>query len=381
MNYPLAIFTPHIGAQSETFIRQHIEGLLPGRTVVVAANDQPPIGGRWSVNCPKLIIGQVPKPRLRQKVIFALQQKLGWQPSDEMAPVRRFLQKAGVKVILGEYLDVSLLWLPLAKELGIRFFAHAHGWDVSQTLRMPEWQKEYLRYNNADGVITMSNKSFHRLTEIGLNPAKVHVVPCGVDVPSKPRQRETREMLRCLAVGRMVAKKAPIMTLDAFRRAAERYPNVHLDYVGAGELLPAVRHFIQAFNLSEKVTLHGEQSSEVVKELMCASDVFLQHSMIDYDTGDEEGLPVAILEAMAAGLPVVSTRHAGIPEAVQDGITGYLVEEGDSASMGNHIITLAQDPCLRRRFGEVAWDRANTRFSREQEKCSLLKILGLNSSE
>lgn len=125
------------------------------------------------------------------------------------------------------------------------------------------------------------------------------------------------------------------------------------------------------------MTLHGGQPNEVVQQLMSKADIFLQHSMTDPESGNEEGLPVAILEAMANSLPVVSTRHAGIPEAVLDGFTGYLVDEGDTLEMGERIVMLALDPHLRQRMGEDGWRRVKDNFSWENEQRQLLKILGL----
>jgi len=132
--------------------------------------------------------------------------------------------------------------------------------------------------------------------------------------------------------------------------------------------------------LGGRVTLHGAQPSDVVQTLMDQADIFLQHSMTDPETGDAEGLPVAILEAMAKGLPVVSTRHAGIPEAVEESATGYLVAEGDATEMAERIVQLAEDCDLRRRMGEDGWRRAKKYFSWERERAELLNILGLNTA-
>ncbi len=123
---------------------------------------------------------------------------------------------------------------------------------------IPVGASEYLRYNQADGVITVSEFSKARLVAIGVDAERIHVVPCGIDVPSRePRRASSEGVVRCLAVGRMVAKKGPILTLDAFRRAALDCPTLRLDYVGEGDLLPAARQFVRAFGLEDRVTLHG----------------------------------------------------------------------------------------------------------------------------
>jgi len=165
--------------------------------------------------------------------------------------------------------------------------------------------------------------------------------------------------------------------LDAFRRAAEVCPNLRLHYVGTGELSSAVHQFVLAFNLQNKVTLLGVQKNEVVQKLMKDADIYVQHSMTDSETGDEEGMPVSILEAMANSLPIVSTHHAGIPEAVINGFNGYLVDEGNSEVMAERIVELARDSELRRRFGVAGWRRTKECFSWEKERSELLRILDL----
>ena len=355
-----------------------MENLLPGGTVVIAESCDGGYGAHWRVKCPLLAFDQNKNGSLKRRLLRTVAHRMGWGSNPRETVVRRFLEKHGVRVAIGEYLDWSNAWLSVAQSLGIRFFGHAHGYDISALLRHPKWRADYLKYNQSDGVITISEVSKERLLKLGLDPAKIHVIPYGVDVPSKCLTRAEQGVVRCVAVGRMVAKKAPILALDAFRRAAVAFPGLRLDYVGAGELLPAARQFLRAFQLEEQVTLHGDQSSEVVQSLMQRADIFLQHSMTDPETGDEEGLPLAILEAMANSLPVVSTRHAGIPEAVVEGHTGYLVEEGDSAAMAERVVALAADPDLRYRLGEAGWRRAGDRFSWDKQRKQLLGILGIS---
>lgn len=380
MSHPLCVFAPYVGALSETFIRRHMEDLVPGGTVVVAHDMDGPYGGHWTIDCPVLALNRVRPPRLRRRVVHAAARRLGWRPQDPVvSEVERFLKGNRVQVVLGEYLDLSLRWLEVLRGMGVRFFAHAHGYDVSMSLRDQHWRTQYRRYDEADGVITVSEVMRQRLLGLGLDSAKLHTVPYGVDVPDDPLSRPTRDTVRCVAVGRMVGKKAPILALDAFRRAAEAGPALRLDYIGSGELFPAAQQYVRAFNLADRVTLHGAQPSDVVQQYMRDADIFIQHSITDPETADEEGLPVAILEAMARSLPVVSTRHSGIPEAVVDGVTGYLVEEGDSAGMAERLVEMACIPGLRHRMGEAGWLRVRERFSWEREREGLLRVLGLQA--
>ncbi|MGQ0732804.1 MAG: glycosyltransferase [Acidobacteriota bacterium] len=358
MRCPLAVFVPGLGARSETFIRRHATELLPGRTVVLAGRLADGAAKHWDATGPLIDLDGVSDPRTVS----------GW------------LREYGVTVLLGEYLDASLPWLGLARELGIPFFAHAHGYDVSLRLREPYYRIEYLRYRRCAGVITMSEASRNRLIALGLAPERTHCIPYGVDVPERFVQRPPRASLRLLAVGRMVAKKGPILMLDAVRQVQRSGVRIRFDLVGTGPLDAGARQFVATHALEQIVTLHGACDHTRVKELMTGADIFVQHSVTDPETGDEEGLPVAILEAMSSGLPVVATRHAGIPEAVDDGMTGFLVDEGDTAAMAERIGSLLRDRDLRLSMGHMGWNVARTRFTWATERSKLLGLLGLSTA-
>lgn len=354
--YPLAVFVAEIGARSETFIRRHVQTLLPGRTVAVGRALPPGPEVDWTATAPFLDLDRI----------------------RDTASIKAFLQEHGVRVFMGEYLDESIGWLDVAHSAGSAFFGHAHGYDVSELLRDPHWRSDYARYRAAEGIITMSVCSREALVHCGLPAEKIHVVPYGVEVPAEPPARGETPVVRVAAVGRMVAKKAPLLTLEAFRRAAQAVPELRIEYVGSGPLLTPVLQFVRDSHLDAKVSLPGSRPNDVVQELLRGSDIFVQHSIVDARTGDAEGLPVAILEAMASALPVVATRHAGIPEAVLDGTSGYLVAEGDTEGMAEAIVTLARDPVRRHQMGLAGWERARDLYSWDRERRTLLKVLGID---
>lgn len=354
MTYPLAVSVNVIGERSETFLRRHVIDLVPGRTISVGS----------LVNAERR--DWEPPPPILDPHGF-----------DSLTEVVNRMRSAGVCVLLTEYLDESLPWIEATRGSGIQLFAHAHGYDVSERLRDTVCRDAYLSYRDTGGIITMSAYSRATLIELGLPATKVHCIPYGVDVPDLFTPRTLSPTLRLLAVGRMVSKKAPLLLLDAFRRAALLVSGLRLDYVGDGPLLGAAQQYVAVHQLAHSVALHGGLPNARVGELMNTVDVFVQHSMTDVETGNQEGLPVAILEAMAAGLPVVSTRHAGIPEAVDDTRTGFLVNEGDTVAMAEAIIALAQRPALRTSMGMAGWERARQQFTWTRERAELLTVLGL----
>jgi glycosyltransferase involved in cell wall biosynthesis len=126
--------------------------------------------------------------------------------------------------------------------------------------------------------------------------------------------------------------------------------------------------------------MHGAKSNDFVKNLLCESSVYVQHSVTDPVSGDAEGLPVAILEAAAAGLPVVSTLHEGIPDEVEHGVTGYLVKEFDVDAMAMYMAHLAGNNELRRSMGKAAREKVQLGFTLEREINSLRILMGLCDS-
>jgi glycosyltransferase involved in cell wall biosynthesis len=264
--------------------------------------------------------------------------------------------------------------------MGIPFVAHAHGADASSRLREPEWKRRYAVLEKATAIVTVSHAMKRALEAAGIGVGKIHVIPCGVNIAETPPAPRPHRPFSCLAVGRMTGKKAPIHLLEAFRRALARMEGARLEFVGDGPLLSAVHEFVKVASLQDSVRLLGERSNDEVLRLMRDADAFVQHSLVDPLNGDAEGLPASILEAMADGLPVVSTLHAGIPEAVEDGVTGFLVPEGDIQGMADRFVDLARDPDLRRTMGQSGWSRVRRMFSWELEKEKLLDVLGLRQA-
>ncbi len=373
-NYKLAVVARQIGAPSETFTMRHMAHLAPKETIVIV-NKSHPSFDRASCDFPVFELSNYWNC-LHKKVFRFISRKLRlWKPHHQLLPAKKILRDHGVQIILGEYLNITHPWIKIAQELDIPIFAHAHGYDVSKLLQDVEWRNKYRDYNNTQGIITINKISRARLIECGLMNDKIHIVPYGIKVPLAPLVRSKKRHVNCLAVGRMVQKKAPLKLLNSFWHATKNNPQLRLDYVGDGDLLPEFKQYIKKWNLEDKVTFHGVQSNQTVLKLMQESDIFVQHSITDPETGNEEGLPVAILEAMAHTLPVISTIHAGIPESVMNGETGFLVREGDITGMADAICKLSKDLDLRNTMGKKAWERAKDHFSWDIERAKLRELL------
>lgn len=378
MKGKLAIFCPTIGAPSESFIRRHLELMPASDVVVITEKILSPSQQTWSTELPVYQRQDLKNYDDRTFKSLRSPKKPYTLTNRDIKGLRRFLREHRVSVIWGHYLNRSWPYFEVAHKLGLKFYVHALGYDLSRLFREPDWKKRYADYAQASGIVVLNTLMRERLYSLGIPPEKIHIIPCGVDLPNSPLQRKISEKIRCLAVGRMVEKKAPLKLLAAFRQAAENNPKLHLDYAGEGRLYEEVVAYIERHDLGPRVTLYGNQPHNKIMALMQCTDLFLQHSITNPTTGDEEGMPVAILEAMAHGLPVISTLHTGIPEAVLDEGSGFLVMEGDVDRMAQKILLLAKNPQLRIEMGECGRRIIQGKFTCQSEREQLREVMALD---
>ena len=367
MNKKIAIFCPRVGVISETFIKRHTE-LLSGRMVVVADSA---VEGGWSPDCPILFLSNDNTSLIVKFIVKKF--KLPFNYDDWR--IKRFLRKNSVGYALGEYLEYACKWVNVLNKMKIPYYVHSYGYDISENLRNEKWIRAYKILNNTEGVINEGTFVEPRLIKLGIEKSKIHFITTCPEVPPTFQSRSNNAIVRLIASGRMVGKKSPILTLASYMKALETVPNMHLDYIGGGEMLGAAIDFVRAFNLQEKVTFHGAQPNNVVVDFMNKADIFICHNVVDVVSGDEEGLPVTFLEAMGAGVPVISTYHAGIPDCITDGENGLLVQEGDVKGMAENIVKLASDYHFRQNMAKKAWERTLNEFSWVVERQKLLELM------
>ena len=144
--------------------------------------------------------------------------------------------------------------------------------------------------------------------------------------------------------------------------------------MGDGPLRESSMRLADALGIADGVTFAGPGSHLEVVEAMRGVRAFVQHSRVT-SYGDSEGTPVAVLEAGAAGLPVVASRHGGIKDVVVDGETGFLVDEGDFRAMAEHMTALAKDPALAAAVGLRAREYVGSHFSMEKLVGDLWEII------
>jgi glycosyltransferase involved in cell wall biosynthesis len=358
----VAVVTPYEPALSETFIRAHIER-LPAKTVLIAGRP-PRIESRTVLSMPERAAYKMRRALLRE----------GLGRETTAAYVRAF-RRHGVEAVLAEYGTTGVLVMDACRQLGLPLTVHFHGYDASVRSLLEENAEAYREmFRRAAAIIAVSEAMRRKLISLGAPPANVHLIPCGVDCTAFDGSDPASAPPVLLAVGRFIEKKAPHITIEAFSKAHRVLPQARLRMVGDGPLLDDCRRLAKTLGIGDAVTFLGAQSHAVVRDEMRRARSFVQHS-VEAANGDCEGMPVAILEACASGLPVVATRHAGIPDVVVDGETGFLVDERDTDAMAARMISLLHEAELARRLGEAARRRTQSRFSTQQSDGRLWAVI------
>ena len=258
-------------------------------------------------------------------------------------------------VILAQYGPVALHLLPVALHYELPLVVHFHGYDMSRMTRVSWYTRRLRRHlQHFAAIVVVATYMRDWLVENGADPNRIHIIPCGSPISDLiPATHAGNTPCRFLMVGRLVEKKGPDLSLKAFAACAASCDNAELTIIGDGPLRERCEQIVREAKIEDRVQWMGVQSNEVVRKTMSESSIFIQHSVTAAD-GDKEGWPVSIAEAAGSGLPIISTRHAGIVDQVDDGVTGYLVDEGDWQTMADRMIHLAQSPADRVRMGAAA---------------------------
>jgi colanic acid/amylovoran biosynthesis glycosyltransferase len=365
-NGPLVcVVTPSRNAYSETFIRAHIER-LPAKTKLLY--------GDWF---PTYVEDGTRLLKLHQRAILRASNEL-WGLSPQYfqnRALKRFLRTNRVDVVLAEYGPTGAAVMDACSAAGVPLIVHFHGFDAYDLGTLEKYASSYRRMSTgAKAVIAVSRDMERQLLDVGISREKLFYNPYGVDTELFSGAEPATARPVFVSVGRFIDKKAPHLTLLAFKKVAEKVPDARLKMIGEGELWESCKQLARAVNICHAVEFLGARPHAEVAATMRSARAFVQHS-VRSTYGDSEGTPVGVLEAGAAGLPVVATRHAGIKDALIDAETGLLVEEGDVEGMAAHMMRLAHDPHLASRMGKAGRQRIIKEFSMENSINQLWRII------
>jgi glycosyltransferase involved in cell wall biosynthesis len=360
----VTIVQPGVDVVSETFIRAHAER-LPANVTMVRGNPAR-IDGR-------LVLSDSYLSRAVRKLDRIVRARSHtWETTRSFRAAFRRTRPA---VVLAEYGITGAYVAEACRLTGLPLVVHFHGYDASMRQVLETHRAAYREmFRSAAAVVAVSRAMEGRLLALGAAREVLHYNPCGVDVSMFGGAIPAGSPPTFIAVGRFVEKKAPYLTLLAFAEVVRRHPEARLRMIGDGPLKPVCEDLAHGLGINDPVTFLGPQPPEVVQREMREARAFVQHS-IEAASGDCEGTPVAVLEAGASGLPVIATRHAGIPDVVIEGRTGLLVDERDVRGMAEHMCRLLADPAYADELGRAARERIRTGFSMDRSIDRLWTII------
>lgn len=305
------------------------------------------------------------------------------------------------KELLDRFSDIDLLHahfgqdgyyaMRIAKKLNIPFTVTYHGQDCT----VSDWEKlKSLQLSNvvylffkksifrkASKIIAVSDFVKKELIKQGCDENKVEVQYIGVDINRftyvSPEKKTVNEPVQILCVGRHTEKKGLKYLLEALSMCKSDFM---LTQIGKGELSEQLNEWVKQYNLADKVNLLGPLTSEGVNAQMRKADIFVLPS-VRSKNGDSEAFGIVFIEASAVGVPVISTRHGGIPEAVKDGVSGLLVRERDSKALAIALDQLIEDKDLRAKLGSEGRKMVENQFDIKMRTAELENLYRVIISE
>jgi len=344
----VAVFRSPVFNASETFVRAQAAGLERYQPLVVG------LEGKGHV--PDALAGRV---MLADGPLERVMVRLG-----RWGRLRERVAAARPVIVHAQFGTDGVLALPLARVLGVPLVTTLRGYEINRRGLIRSGRLSWMRYAlgrerlKREGALFLAvcDALRQRAVAQGFPAERTLVHYNGVDLAAFPAAHED-DGETVLHVGRLVEKKGTALLLRAFARV----PAGKLVIVGDGPLRASLERLARHLGVAGRVRFLGAQPPETVAEWMRRAALLAVPSLTARD-GDAEGLPNVVVEAAASGLPVVGSSHAGVPEAVIDGRTGFIVAEGEAEPLAVRIADLLGDSALRRRMGAVGRALAEERF-------------------
>jgi colanic acid/amylovoran biosynthesis glycosyltransferase len=286
-----------------------------------------------------------------------------WMLFAERAFYNREIAASSPHLFHAHFAVDAAYFIGLKRQFPIPMLVSCYGYDISRFPKsMYGMGRFYLQpvWKHADVMLAMSADMQRDLLNLGCPAEKIMVHYHGINLArfgysARPANPEPLVILFVGSLGN--PKKGVDHILRAFAQIAGQRPHVRLRIVGDGHLRPGLEHLAESLGIARQVTFAGFVPHERLHEELGAAHIFC-HPSVTTPTGDKEGIPGTVVEAMASGLPVVTTQHAGIPEMVRDSKDGFVVAERDEAALVRSLLRLIDNAELRQRMGEAAAQQA-----------------------
>ncbi len=354
---------------SETFVNAQIENLVGDIYIVY---------GMYRKNSrPQFQNGKNPDNLLsryffRIKNIIKFKKKYEYYSQSLLA---KYLIINKIDIVIAQFGVNGVAVKDVCDTLKIPLVVFFRGYDVGKKNIISDYLDEYKDlFVKSSRLISVSDSIKKILLSLGASPEKIDTIPSGVDCNKFLPGDILKSNPHFLHVGRLVEKKAPHLLIMSFYMATLIDPNIKLTIIGDGPLYGVCKDLINVYKLNDNVKMLGEKSHDFILQKMKECRALIQHSITSFD-GDIEGTPNSIKEASASGLPIISTKHSGIPELVLDGLTGFLVEERDISTMAEKIVLLSKDIELASKLGIAGREHMKQYYSMDKTMNKINEIV------
>lgn len=310
----------------------------------------------------------MPKPWTHQLRRF-------WQKTVQGAPITIYkkeatrlnavLSETGARLLHVYFGHIGMHLLPLLEIASVPVVVSFHGADARVGMDRPRHRAALQRVFELARLILVRSASLgERLAEAGCPREKIRLQRSGVPldgIASRQRTVPADGAWNCVQACRLIDKKGLTTTLRSFAKFAAKWPAATLTFAGEGPLRDQLWSLALKLDLGKKVKFTGFLSQAELRVVYTKADLFLHPSELGPD-GDQEGIPNAILEAMACGIPVLATEHGGIPEAIESGVSGLLVPERNDTALAAAMIGLAADPARYAAMSKASAERITSTF-------------------
>jgi len=365
----IAIFSPSQNPYSETFIQAHKNNLKGCVFYYYGVGAKIQLEG-----ASKLMPSNIYKVHRIYAKIFKKPSNYLWEQR-----VLYSLKTNKIDVVLVEYGTHAHHLCAVLQASKLPVTVHFHGYDASIHDVIKACDNYDAVFKLAKNVIAVSKVMYTKLVALGCPKNKLFYNVYGPQ-PIFENVQPSFVKKQFIAAGRFTDKKAPYYTILAFNQVLVKHPDATLVLAGDGELYNTCKNLINHFKLQKSIALLGVINAVRFVNLLSESLAFVQHS-VTAENGDMEGTPVAVLEASAAGLPIISTYHAGIPDVIIHNKTGLLCDEHDVETMSANMLQVLDDVDFAKQLGQAGKLHIKADFSLERHINTLQNILsGLTSN-
>jgi colanic acid/amylovoran biosynthesis glycosyltransferase len=301
-----------------------------------------------------------------------------WQLSrGELTALLRILTRSDAQLLHIYFGHIAAHLLPLIRAWPRPTVVSFHGADVLVDMDKPAYRSATVEMLATVKRVLVRSESLRKaIVDLGCAADKIDIVRTGIpldEFPFRARAFPENDEWRFVQACRLIEKKGLPTTLRAFARFAASHARSTITIAGEGPMLDELKKLARELKIDNRVSFPGFVSQEKMREIFYAAHIFLHPSETGRD-GNQEGVPNSMLEAMASGLPVFATNHGGIPEAIENGVSGVLVPERDDEALARALLEAAQDRHLLSKIARAGADAVMQKFDQRAQVTRLEEV-------